>query len=183
MERKLTTPFVVAALAVAFVAVSAWVWFSRGRNARAIRTKFKIGGLLLTLTTAVTTQSCKHFVTCYDPEPQPYYYLANKCDSLVNGDTLRLGGYLEYSYFSYEVLAEDGKSLQKDCFSRDNSHWFKDVFEVGDYVGKAKINVYGEQTEGEIKQEKLVESFDVTIVAAPTKEEDDADQAESDDVE
>ena len=93
-----------------------------------------------------------------------------------------MGGYLEYRYFSYEVLAEDGKSLQKDCFSRDNNHWFVDIFEVGDYVGKANINVYGEQAEGEIKQEKLVESFDVTIVAAPTKEED-ADQAESDDVE
>lgn len=182
MERKLTTPFVVAALAVAFVAASAWVWFSRGRNARAVRTKFKIGGLLLTLTTAVTTQSCKHSVTCYDVE-LPYYHLANRSDSLVNGDTLRLGGYLEYRYFSYEVLAEDGKSLQKDSFSRDKNHWFEDVFEVGDYVGKAKINVYGEKAEGEIKQEKLVESFDVTIVAAPAKEEDDADQAESDDVE
>ena len=183
MERKLTTPFVVAALAVAFVAASAWVWFSRGKNARAVRTKFKIGGLLLTLTTAVTTQSCKHVVTCYDPGEQPYYYLANRSDSLVNGDTLRLGGYFEYRYFSYEVLAEDGKSLQKDCFSRDKNHWFEDVFEVGDYVGKAKINVYGEEAEGEIKQEKLTKSFDVTIVAAPAKEEDDADQAESDDVE
>ena len=32
---------------IAFLAVSAWVYFSRGNNAKAIRAKYKLGGILL----------------------------------------------------------------------------------------------------------------------------------------
>jgi hypothetical protein len=56
---------------VAFLAVSAWVYFSRGNNAKAIRAKYKLGGIMLMCLAMLSTASCGEildpgFVTCYD---------------------------------------------------------------------------------------------------------------------
>ena len=43
-----TKAFIVyVALGVAFAAVSLWVFLSKGKNAKAIRTKYKLGGAFL----------------------------------------------------------------------------------------------------------------------------------------
>ena len=39
--------FVYIVLGIAFAAVSLWVFFSKGKNARAIRTKYKLGGAMI----------------------------------------------------------------------------------------------------------------------------------------
>ena len=58
---------------IAFLAVSAWVFFSRGKNAKAIRAKYRLGGILLTCWAMLSVASCgeilgpdSRFVTCYD---------------------------------------------------------------------------------------------------------------------
>ena len=177
MERKFTTPFIIAGLAVAFAAVSAWVWLSGGKSARAVRTKFKIGGLLLTLTTAVATQSCTN-TSCYDPAPQPYCALSDKDMKFANGDTLRLyaSGY-NSPYCSFEIVDKDNNSLQKGMlYSKEPL-----IVAVGDYAGPAKVNVYGENKWGVIAQENHIKSFDITIEAVATLPEDTTKEEENTD--
>lgn len=182
MERKITTPFIIVGLAVAFAAVSAWVWLSGGKNARAVRTKFKIGGLLLTLTTAVATQSCRYFATsCYDPGPTP---MDPECElydedmKLANGDTLRLyaSGY-NSPYYSFEIIDKDNNSLQKGMLYSIEPL----IVAVGDYAGPAKVNVYGENKWGVIAQENHIKSFDITIEAVATLPEDTTEEEENTD--
>lgn len=56
---------------IAFLAASAWVFFTRGKNAKAIRAKYKLGGIMLMCLAMLSTASCGEvldpgFVTCYD---------------------------------------------------------------------------------------------------------------------
>ena len=56
----------------AFLAVSLWVWLSKGKTAKAVKTKFRLGGVLLTLISTISIGSCggSPVVTCYDtPNP------------------------------------------------------------------------------------------------------------------
>lgn len=61
--------FVYIAAAVAFAAVSLWVFFSRGRSSRAIRTKYRMGGVMLTAWAMLSACSCNGpvQVLCYEP--------------------------------------------------------------------------------------------------------------------
>jgi hypothetical protein len=57
---------------IAFLAASAWVFFTRGENAKAIRVKYKLGGILLTCLAMLSVASCGEVggpgrVMCYDP--------------------------------------------------------------------------------------------------------------------
>lgn len=57
---------------IAFLAVSTWVFFSRGKSAKAIRAKYRLGGILITSSAMLSLASCGGpgpFVTCYDPAP------------------------------------------------------------------------------------------------------------------
>ncbi len=67
--------FVYAGVGIAFAAVSLWVFLSRGRNAKAIRAKYKLGGALLTAWAMLSAAGCEGpgpFVSCYDPvQPNP----------------------------------------------------------------------------------------------------------------
>ena len=183
MERKITTPFVIAGLAVAFAAVSAWVWLSGGKNARAVRTKFKIGGMLLTLTTAVATQSCGTGNTCYDPAPQPYCDLYDEDMKFANGDTLRIYTlYYDYKYYSFNIVDKENNTLQEEKLSRP--YQLREnpaIVAVGNYVGEAKVNVYGGDDENAVAQENHIKSFDITIEAVATLPEDTTEEEESTD--
>ena len=62
--------FIYIAAGVAFVAVSLWVFLSNGKSARAIRYKYKLGGIMLTAWAMLSAASCTGrppFVTCYEP--------------------------------------------------------------------------------------------------------------------
>lgn len=64
--------FVYAGVGIAFAAVSLWVFLSNGKSARAIRAKYKLGGILLTAWAMLSAANCSGpgpgpFVTCYEP--------------------------------------------------------------------------------------------------------------------
>ena len=185
MERKITTPFIIAGLAVAFAAVSAWVWLSGGKSARAVRTKFKIGGMLLTLTTAVATQSCFDInnATCYDPAPTPYCDLFDEDMKFANGDTLRIYTlYYDYKYYSFNIVDKENNVLQEEKLSRPyQSKENPAIVAVGNYVGEAKVNVYGGDDENAVAQENHIKSFDITIEAVATLPEDTTETEENTD--
>lgn len=54
MKRTLS----IIGIGAAFGAVSLWVWLTRGKNAKAVKAKFRLGGALLTLTSALSLVSC-----------------------------------------------------------------------------------------------------------------------------
>lgn len=55
---------------IAFLAVSAWVFFTHGKNAKAINAKYKLGGIMLMCMSMLAVASCGEIlnpmVTCYD---------------------------------------------------------------------------------------------------------------------
>lgn len=58
------------AVGVAFLAVSLWAFLSNGKSARAIRYKYKLGGIMLTAWAMLSAASCEGnppVVTCYEP--------------------------------------------------------------------------------------------------------------------
>jgi hypothetical protein len=63
--KKLIVPVILPVLFLAFALVCFMVWFHRGRSARWLARKLKIGGIIITLTTIST--GCPPFVTCYVP--------------------------------------------------------------------------------------------------------------------
>ena len=68
MKTKYFLLYVI--VGIAFLAASVWVYFSRGKSAKAIRAKYKLGGILLMCLSVLSTASCGEildpgYVTCY----------------------------------------------------------------------------------------------------------------------
>lgn len=99
--KKVTAIIVLAGVGMAFLAVSAWVFFSRGENAKAIRAKYRLGGIMLTFLTMLSAASCGDggdgigpFVTCYDP------VVSERTDNLVSLDIKRRDTSYRYNEIS-----------------------------------------------------------------------------------
>ena len=68
---------------IAFLAVSAWVFFSRGKSAKAIRAKYKLGGIMLMCMAMLSVASCGEIlnpgeVMCYDPVPDYFFTVSTE---------------------------------------------------------------------------------------------------------
>ena len=101
------------AAGVAFLAVSLWAFLSNGKSARAIRYKYKLGGLMLTAWAMLSAASCEGpgpVVTCYEPAVTCYDVAVEEHDEVdvvvkgYGGNKLESGDVLEvYVYYaSYE---------------------------------------------------------------------------------
>lgn len=148
---KKTLTFI--ALGVAFLAVSLWVWLSRGKNTKAVRAKFRLGGAIVALTSVVNLTSCGgggvFGVDCYDPAPtneiywreyshNPSYEMTAK-----NGDEISISCYymtVEQVIVSIESV-DSGEELQRTTYDvTDNSSFtLTHIINVGDYTGKAIV--------------------------------------------
>lgn len=145
MKRTLT----LIALGTAFVAVSLWVWLSRGKNAKAVRAKFRLGGAIIALTSLVNLTSCGPDgpigVTCYDPAPVNEIYW-NRYDH--NNTEVKNGDVLNFYYYNIQAQQvaitieskEDGKELQRTTYDlTDSSASLTHTIDVGDYTGEAVL--------------------------------------------
>lgn len=145
MKRTLT----LVALGTAFVAVSLWVWLSRGKNAKAVRAKFRLGGAIIALTSLVNLTSCGPDgpigVDCYDPAPVNEIYWDNAhynngAIEVKNGDVLN---FYYYNIQAQQVAItieskEDGSELQRTTHTiTDTSASLTHTINVGDYTGEA----------------------------------------------
>ena len=148
---------------IAFLAASAWVFFSRGKSARAIRTKYKLGGIMLTCTAILSAATCEGpgpYVTCYDPAPpEPTEDIVSfaaeeeidlyKCVDLRPGDVLKITiDKPTYGKYLFKVVSADEKQeeLQRTLLEVTNTE--EAVFEVTlsediSYKGYATIIIYG----------------------------------------
>ena len=157
--------FVYIVLGVAFAAVSLWVFLSKGKNARAIRTKYKLGGAMIAAWAILSAANCQGpgpMVTCYEPVPPQNQVLVAAKDQ--NAQTLKCGDIIQVMVLSptfreYQItLATDGAEpelLQSETFVREEEEMgsWQAIFEIElaetDYKGSVGIKVYGIEAEAE----------------------------------
>ena len=86
MKIKFALIYLLAGLA--FLGASLWLLLSGGKNAKAARAKYRMGGIMLTAWSIIAAASCKGGppqVTCYEPVEPPQvtcYDVARPTDAL-----------------------------------------------------------------------------------------------------
>ena len=145
----------IIGIGTAFLAVSLWVWLSNGKSAKAVRAKFRLGGVLLSLTSALTLGSCgsRPVITCYDtPNMNEVLIECDRtggCIEIRNGEKITIATRyfnmygIKVSIMKGEAPSENGDILQKAVYeiSGQNTNVTHTV-DVGSYTGKAQILVY-----------------------------------------
>lgn len=153
-----------AALAVAFAAVSLWVILSRGKNAKAVRAKFRLGGLMLTIMGLMASSGCGKLVSCYEPvmcydtappENTVHVWTEDTDETVSAGDEILIGVYCptcqSYSYrimSSEPSLIEDqGLVIQEGSLSLDENGEATIVIEETEYSGDIWVCVLGKDSD------------------------------------
>ncbi len=150
---------VYISLGIAFAAVSLWVIFSKGKNAKAIRTKYKLGGAMIAAWVLLSATNCEGpgmFVSCYDPIPPENEIGVVAKDQ--NAATLKCGDVLSvtvlsptYKEYRITLTTKDNESrlLQEETLIPDAEEFDKYVFTFEitlaetDYKGPVAVKVYG----------------------------------------
>jgi hypothetical protein len=143
-------------IGAAFLAVSLWVWLSRGRNAKAVKAKFRLGGMILTLTGIMAagctpgsgTTCYEPPIECYDPAPinvvhiEGYSY--NHIPEVANGEQLSIKAYyMTFKYVGAALLNADKEVLQTEIYTLDGSQGeFIFTVEAGGYRGAANLVIW-----------------------------------------
>ena len=178
--------FVYIAAGVAFVAVSLWAFLSNGKSAKAIRYKYKLGGIMLTAWTMLSAASCEGtppYVTCYDPVVE-CYDVAVETDRVTvtvkdyGSNRLKPGDVMIFSiadpmYREYRFCIHEGDYeapvFQEFTFllpeDASDAVTFQQELAPTDFRGTAQISVYGvlEGAEGQ-KIEDQVNAVWIEIV-------------------
>ena len=148
---------------IAFLAVSAWVFFSKGKNAKAIRAKYKLGGILLTCWAMLSVVSCDGVfnpgdeIMCYDPVPDYSFTFktehpdANWQYSLSPGAVLTVDVECKY-YDQFGIVIrkfedyKEGDVLQSGTFESGGKEQFQYtlVYDPSDkaYTGTVQVDIY-----------------------------------------
>lgn len=146
----------IVGIGAAFLAVSLWVWLSQGRNAKAVRAKFRLGGALLTLTGLMTLGSCTPGTTCYEPivdcyDPAPVNeiflpaYVYDAPIEVANGQELLIEAYaITFDRLKFSILTPESEVLQEQLFEMESpTTQLTLIIDVEEYVGAAKLVVKG----------------------------------------
>jgi len=154
---------------IAFLAVSAWVFFTHGKSAKAIRAKYKLGGIMLTCLGMLSVASCGEIagpveVSCYDPivevptdnlvsliirSSNPSY----KYNELTTGDIFAVRIQIPtYKKYVLRVILNDteGTELQRTELvidDPDNAVFDVPLSEDVTYKGEAIVQVQGVEKE------------------------------------
>lgn len=148
---------------IAFLAVSAWVFFSRGKNAKAIRTKYKLGGIMLMCMAMLSVASCGEIlnpgeVMCYDPVPDYSFSVSTERHDADWKFILSPGAVLTVQvecrrYEKYGIVIrqfedmKEGEVLQTAFFDSDGKDQFQYelLYDPADkaYAGIARVDIYG----------------------------------------
>lgn len=175
--------FIYIAIGAAFLIVSLWVMLSSGKNAKAIRAKYKLGGMLLTTWAMLSACTCNGpgvgTVTCYDPMPpeQPMCYdVAVMVNEVVLGSTtVKRGENFRITIkeptgdnYVARILSADGKELQKADLAREEGSNWDFFFKASSNLptGKAILVVEYIHKDGEEAEEHADEIFrseDITV--------------------
>lgn len=162
-EMKVKFVIIYALAGAAFLAVSLWAFLSNGRSAKAIRYKYKLGGIMLTAWAMLSAASCEGvppFVTCYEPVVECYDVAAPSNEVYVEvkdygGNKLKSGDvltvridYPTYHNYRCRITADpsngDAFVIQTHDFTVTESNSSVEITLVAtDYKGSAKVTVCG----------------------------------------
>ncbi len=177
------------AVGVAFLGASLWVLLSNGKNAKAIRCKYKLGGIMLTAWSMLTFASCEGpepFVTCYEPMVECYDVAMPQNEVVVgikdkSGTLIKCGDSFtikitdpSYTRFRCRIstasTSPDAPApivLQESDFeAQGNPCDFEMQVWDTDYTGTIKLSVYGlynTETENEVEAEVAVFSSFILV--------------------
>ncbi|MBR5905841.1 MAG: hypothetical protein IKZ51_05230 [Bacteroidales bacterium] len=164
MKAKYLVIYILAG--AAFLGVSLWVFLSNGKSSKAIRYKYKLGGILLTAWSMLTFASCeggRPVVTCYEPAVTCYDVVQEQDLVVVgikdkSGDLLKCGDaivikveYPSYERYRYRLsTASTSPNAPAPVVLQENDFEVKGApcaFEMlvrdTDYTGTIKLVVYG----------------------------------------
>lgn len=159
--KDIFSPILFIILGIGFLIVSLWVILGRNKNLRAIKYKYKLGGLILSLSFFVSACDRKSLITCYDPAvPDNTIYVENGAnESLSAGDTISFSVYSPtYQYYSYQLLdSTSNVKLQEGMlkFSEGVMRYILPFDYDLNYTGDCNVKIYGEEV-NEVKQSKLL---------------------------
>lgn len=148
---KVRYAIIYAALAVAFAAVSLWVALSKGRSARAVRAKFRLGGLMLTVSGMLTVTGCNTGIfspTCYDPvAPELVTFALAEQSDVKPGDEIAFKVKdTVFKSYSYVITGTDCKEIQSGSFKLDGDEG-KIIINETEYRGPLVLTVFGDADE------------------------------------
>ena len=156
---------IYVAAAIAFAAVCVWLFLSGGRSARAIRAKFRLGGILLTVGSILSFSSCSGpgiFVTCYDVAVANEIHVdmpSQTSTAVKSGEAIGiviLGP--TYDKYTYKIKDVDGSTvLQSGSLVLDNESSGSIKIGITGYKGTAKVIIYG------LRESKDFEIYDFSI--------------------
>ena len=165
-------------LGAAFAAVSLWVFFSHGKNAKAIRTKYKLGGAMIAawvLLSASGQAPPPPEVTCYEPPSPPNEInvrpkKGGDCQLHI-GDTLLVRIYdPTYEIYRVKVLSAEDESqvIQSNVFEIADknlsvANFDLEIVETG-FRGEALVEISGVKTEDEQQTDDFVGSRSISIL-------------------
>lgn len=172
------------AAGVAFLAVSLWAFLSNGRSAKAVRAKYRLGGIMLTAWAMLSAASCGNppFVTCYEPVvecydvamPENELYVSLKdttASSLKSGEVLVVSiSNPTFERYRCRVTAdpENGNAfvIQTEEFDiKAANAGFELTLVATEYTGKAKVTVCGlAVTDGGAETETPLGSVTISIL-------------------
>ena len=120
---KIKYALIYGVIGAAFLAVSLWVILSGGKSARALRTKYRLGGILLATWAMLSASSCNGVfpvVTCYDPVMPENIVMVGKT-TVVRGEALTVSieypMYPVYGWYLLENKQMDSGILQEGRFT------------------------------------------------------------------
>ena len=164
-------------IGIAFLAASLWVLLSGGKNAKAIRTKYKLGGALLTTWALLSAATCgprigEHpEVLCYEmPCPTNEVSISDKADgdnTLSSGDIMIVEvNYPRCIRYDWQITDPDRKTvLQKGSIQHSENDYSAFTFEIklqpGKHKGDALLVVNGLYPEEESPMEVAAVHFNV----------------------
>lgn len=157
-------------IGAAFLAASLWVLLSGGKNAKAIRAKYKLGGALLAAWALLSAATCgprigggHPEVLCYDmPCPVNEISISDKKDGDNNfaaGDILSVEiHYPRCDSYSWQITDAERKTvLQEGLLEKPEEEYGTVSFEItlktGTYKGPALLIVSGKYPEAENSEE------------------------------
>ncbi|MFH2143364.1 MAG: hypothetical protein ABIJ97_13145 [Bacteroidota bacterium] len=148
----------ISALTIAFIAVSATLFFSK--NKKFLKYKFKIGAVIIGLTSIATTQqSC---VTCYDPvddypntmkldtEFQDSLLLyINKTNFVTGGINNRQGSNFSYSISDSSIIYQSGQIYAKDGDFDESNEDFEIAVSNSIQDGNYNLKLFAGRSDGD----------------------------------
>ncbi len=182
---KIKSLLVYSLVGGAFLAVSLIVWFSKGKNVRALKAKYRLGGILIATTALLGTAACSGAcydvpVTCYMPPLTPNTLYPNQQpEQIYAGDSLAFTivdpTFAHYSYTLHQMTEDSdkpGKLIEQGSLRPIVDSDAENVRTPGyfvklghfTYTGKARMSFYAEKT-AEVKLDSLLYSQDYLIAA------------------